>query len=1128
MKKIVLFSFLLFSTIVFSQGEANNWFFGQNAGLNFNSSTPTPISGSLNTYEGCASFSDTNGNLLFYTDGTTVWDKNNNPMPNGNGTLKGDPSSSQSAIVVPHPGNSNLFYIFTVGANDYNNQGELINPTEGLHCYTVDITANGGLGDVIGKSIDLSDGKNAQWTEKVTSVKGADCNTFWVISLVNNTYYSYKIDDVIGLNTTPIISPVTYFANDTRGYLKVSPDGKKLASATYGQNSRLILYSFDDSTGKVANDGQTLLSNSNYFNQAYGVEFSPLSTKLYCSTATYNGTSQNYTYNLFQFDLNNSNIASSKTLIHSQVGYRGALQLAPNGKIYATIPVSYDIGTQYLDAINAPDELGTACDFQTNAINLSPKKAMQGLPPFIASLLLPIEITDNTSSQNINKTTVKRCIGENYSVTAQNISGNPTYKWTFNGSPIGSNNASLTLNNLTATDAGLYALTVETTDDCGFPTTYKGEITLEVFTPPNAIIATDINQCDDNNDGFFNFNLHTLKDTEILNGQNPAEFEVLYFTNQTDADNGNIANAVQGNYTNSSAYSSDTIFARIQNINGTNCYETTSFTITVFESPNPPTTILNYTVCDSNITGTDTDGIETFDLTTKTSEILNNQSPTNYNVTYYLDAALASPILTPNTFSNTSNPQTIYAEIVNNNNSSCSKIISFVIEVNALPTITDYFEFKQCDEDGLADGYTDFNLNEANPYLTNNNTSLNVTYYASSTDAKSGTGALNPFPFSNQTQSTVFARIENVNGCYRVAQVDLLVSSTHFPTSYLKTVITCDTDDTNDGISTFILADNDTDIIDQFPAGQNLSVSYYRNLNDVQLEQNEIDKNSPYSNEVPENQTIYVRIESQDNGACFGLGPHLQLVVNKRPEFELDTSAIYCQNLNPITISTFNEKGNYTYEWYNPNGNLISTSESVSISSEGIYTVYATSSDLCESFPKTIEIIPSIIATISPNDITVIDDTTNNSITINTTNLGIGDYEFSLDEISGVYQNEPVFTNVAPGIHTIYIQDKNNCGIAQMDVSVIGYPKFFTPNNDGINDTWKVLGVNEHFYANSNIYIYDRFGKLIAQIDPKSSGWDGIFNGRYLPATDYWFSVEIIDNNGSTKIRKGHFSLIRR
>jgi len=102
MKKLTFLIFLLNSVVIFAQGEANHWFFVQNAGINFNNGTATSTTGSLNTIEGCASFSDISGDLLFYTDGITVWDKNHTKMPNGQNLL-GDPSSTQSAIIVPHP-----------------------------------------------------------------------------------------------------------------------------------------------------------------------------------------------------------------------------------------------------------------------------------------------------------------------------------------------------------------------------------------------------------------------------------------------------------------------------------------------------------------------------------------------------------------------------------------------------------------------------------------------------------------------------------------------------------------------------------------------------------------------------------------------------------------------------------------------------------------------------------------------------------------------------------------------------------------------------------------------------------------------------------------------------------------
>lgn len=1121
MKKCFFIILIIFTTNVFSQGEANFWYFGQNAGIDFNSVNPTPISGSLSTYEGCSSFSDKDGNLLFYSDGVSVWNKLGNVMPNGTNLL-GDSSSTQSAIIVPHPGNTNLYYLFTVGSNNYDRDGILTTPTEGLHCYTIDISLNGGLGDVIGAPIDLSNGQNASWTEKITSVKGSDCNSFWVISLVKNTYLAYKID-ASGLITTPVISTVNYTSRDPRGYLKVSPNGKKLASATFGSNGNFLLYSFNDTTGVVSNDGLTLISNSDVDGQTYGVEFSPLSTKLYCSTLLYN--TRNVVY---QFDLENTDILASKTLINSQFGYRGALQLAPNGKIYVAVPPDYYTGTRYLDAINSPEKLGVNCNYNTQDLDLGITGfAMQGLPPFISSLLLPIDITDGFTTENINKTVAKRCLGESYKLSSENIDGSVIYKWIFNGSII-SNLATLDIPNINYSNAGTYYLEAETVDKCNFKILYKGEVTIEVYEIPTSTTPTNILQCDDDgvNDGFYEIDLKTISDAQILNGQDPAVFEVVYFDSQTDADLNQ--NPLPIPYTNKTAYGTETIFARIQNINSTTCYQTTSFTIQIFEKSYPPSVITNLTQCDSNTTGTDIDGFETFDLTQKETEILNGQTASKFTISYFSDAAFANQIPDKTAYTNTTTKlQPIYVQIINNINSNCVTTTSFNIEVLDLPVINANFVFKQCDSDGVSDGFTDFNLNEANNYISNGDTTLNITYYLTHNNALNGANPIVAAPFSNTTQSTVYARLENTYGCFRVAQIDLLVSATSFPNNYLKTVIQCDDDDIFDGKNLFDLSLNNSEIINLFPTGQNLKVSYYRNLTDAQLEQNNIDDTIPYLNETAFNQTLYVRVESEDNGECFGLGPYLNLMVNPRPEFELDATGIYCTNLPPITVSIYNPNGTYTYEWTDENGLIISNLPSAIISKKGTYTVIAKTIEGCESFPKVIEIKESSIASITIDDITIVDDSDNNTITISTTNLGIGDYEFSLDDIYYNYQTSAFFENVAPGIHTIFIKDNNNCGIIPIEVSVIGYPKFFTPNNDGYNDTWKIFGVTDTYYVNSNIYIFDRYGKLITKIDPKGNGWDGTFNGKYLPSTDYWFSVELIDNNGNIKIRKGHFSLIR-
>jgi gliding motility-associated-like protein len=165
-------------------------------------------------------------------------------------------------------------------------------------------------------------------------------------------------------------------------------------------------------------------------------------------------------------------------------------------------------------------------------------------------------------------------------------------------------------------------------------------------------------------------------------------------------------------------------------------------------------------------------------------------------------------------------------------------------------------------------------------------------------------------------------------------------------------------------------------------------------------------------------------------------------------------------------------------------------------------------------------VLPSNIATIE--SIEVIDASQNN--TVNVVVSGEGEYSFALDDPNGPYQESNFFENVAPGIHTVYVRDdKNNCGIVSRLVSVIGFPKFFTPNNDNFNDSWQVNGISSQFQPNTKIYIYNRYGKLIKQLDPLGPGWNGTFNGQNLPTSDYWFEVTLQDG----RIFRSHFTLKR-
>jgi gliding motility-associated-like protein len=170
---------------------------------------------------------------------------------------------------------------------------------------------------------------------------------------------------------------------------------------------------------------------------------------------------------------------------------------------------------------------------------------------------------------------------------------------------------------------------------------------------------------------------------------------------------------------------------------------------------------------------------------------------------------------------------------------------------------------------------------------------------------------------------------------------------------------------------------------------------------------------------------------------------------------------------------------------------------------------------------RTIKVTASDVAHIQ--SIAIVDLTDINTVTVNVT--GQGDYEYSLDEPFGPFQDSNFFDNVQAGIHDVYINDKNGCRpITTATIAVVGVPKFFTPNNDGYNDYWSVKGVNANFNANSTIYIFDRYGKLLKQWVPSSSeGWDGTFNGDPLPGDDYWYTIKLEDGREA----KGHFSLKR-
>ncbi|MFH1320008.1 MAG: gliding motility-associated C-terminal domain-containing protein [Bacteroidota bacterium] len=366
-------------------GEANIWYFGGGAGLDFNSLPPVPLTnGKLYTEEGCAAISDDQGRLLFYTDGITVWDRTHNPMPNGLG-LNGHVSSTQSAIIVPMPGNNTLYYIFTTtekaGKNglSYSIVNMTLNSPIGAerfknykHLLTPDLKITLGNGDITIKNKLLF----TPTSEKLTSINHRNGIDYWIIAHQwnSNAFYVYPLTaEGIG---NPIISKIGVIHRDVGsgnngesiGYLKASPNGKKLASAIcYISNNDIEIFDFDNSTGIISN-----VVNIPTGGYAYGLEFSPDNSKLYVSFLK--GTDGIIQYNMNSIPLSGAGVVI--TSIDEEIIF-GALQLGPDGKIYIarTGP--------YIDVIHNPNAFGLKCKYSPAAVNLDGQSSVYGLPHII-------------------------------------------------------------------------------------------------------------------------------------------------------------------------------------------------------------------------------------------------------------------------------------------------------------------------------------------------------------------------------------------------------------------------------------------------------------------------------------------------------------------------------------------------------------------------------------------------------------------------------------------------------------------------------------------------------------------------------------------------------------------------
>jgi type IX secretion system substrate protein len=380
MKTFRLILIIIIPVFCHGQKQANIWYFGNHAGIDFNSCTPIVLTNGRNPGgEGCSTICDTSGQLLFYTNSDTVWNKQHIAMPNGN--LVASSGTISQVLIIPQPSSQNIFFIITLQI-----QGEA--PLT-LQYHTIDMSLNSGLGGVTNKNNTIT---TTTITEQVAATYHQNGVDIWfVVHEYNssNSFLSYLITSS-GISSTPVVSSVgpaiipCSSGMNARGQLQFSPNGQKLAINNNGignnpNSDYLCLFDFDNSTGIVSNP-----INLPYERGGYGLSFSPDNTKLYAATwKAFNFTSTD-SNKVYQFDISSNDsliISNTKTILYTTpltaAHPFGTLTIGPDGKVYVAN------NSNYLGVINSPNTGGTGCNFNTNGFYLGGKTAGEGLNNYI-------------------------------------------------------------------------------------------------------------------------------------------------------------------------------------------------------------------------------------------------------------------------------------------------------------------------------------------------------------------------------------------------------------------------------------------------------------------------------------------------------------------------------------------------------------------------------------------------------------------------------------------------------------------------------------------------------------------------------------------------------------------------
>ncbi|MDO5977441.1 T9SS type B sorting domain-containing protein [Flavivirga spongiicola] len=684
---------------------------------------------------------------------------------------------------------------------------------------------------------------------------------------------------------------------------------------------------------------------------------------------------------------------------------------------------------------------------------------------------------------------------------------------------------------------------VETVNDC-----YRVaqiNITVGVSQIPISFTTLQYYECDnkitdnDNTNGIATFDFSDAKSQ--IEALFPGGVTVTFYNNEADA----LAelNAIPDltNHRNEGYPNTQNIYVRVDS-DAVNACLGLGHHVTLHVDPLPiKQTITSYILC------SDTNEA-TFDLSIKASEVIGAQIR-SILVTYHeseQDAINNISIVNPTSYTSTSKTIYVRAQFDDNANGmldirECVNTdMTFELKVNSNPVLVVPDPIRICSEQVSIVYDLTIRANQ----IINNDSSITLEYFESVADITNNIPIVTPDSYLNtQLDRDIIVVATGTNGCTSRTTLSLkTILYTNLNQNPLP-IEECEID--NNGFDNFDTRRREVDILNGLNTADFTFTYYEQEADAIAGNNNAIQSPGNFLNTVINTQTIYARVLPITN-ECFIVVP-IALIVNPVPEIAIEEEYVICLNAasqsiqpelstflpNP-PIDTLLNITEYSFQWYNGSEAEVTADPSSVIITGAIdaiytpqvagdYTVIATNRTTGCTIPASTKVVGSY----PPESITVelgSDAFSRNNI-LDITVVGNGEYEYKLDTTD--WQREPRFEMVRGGERIIYVRDIYNCNeIITMQI-IIDYPKYFTPNGDGTNDTWNIRGIANQ--PNAKIYIYDRYGKLLKQLRPTSPGWDGTFNGTLMPTNGYWFTVEYTEPRGNTiKIFKAHFTLKRR